>query len=403
MSGNNELKYTMSEVKKIAHKWLYLEDDTIIDVVIATHIANQIDTDPIWLLNIAPPSNAKTEILRAFEGHPNTYFLSSLTASTFISGKKVPKNSVKPSLLFRINDKTLILKDFTSILSMRHEHRQEIISQLREIHDGSFSKAFGTGDTISWRGHVGLIAACTPIYDKYYSVIGAMGDRFMLYRNKTQNVEKMGIQAQKMVGRELEMRKEFRESVHKFINQFENMKSIKIQKDETIMHQIVYLASFCAYARCPVERDSYTRNIQYQPEPEGTPRLTKQFTQLGTALAIIHGRNIINLHIYEILKRMGRDLIAVQRLKIIRYLWDERAFECVSKWRRTKEIATGVKMPVNTAMLILEDLMVISILNRDLENPDQERAAYLWQIREQVYNWIVKAEVFKSSIQDKTL
>ena len=164
MTNNNKLKYPLSEVKTIANKWLHLEDDTIIDVIIATHIANKIGGDPIWLLTIAPPSNAKTEILRAFNDHPDTYFLSSLTASTFISGKKAEKSDPNPSLLFKLNDKTLILKDFTTILSMRHEQRQEIISQLREIHDGSCSKAFGTGQTIFWKGHVGLIAACTPIY-----------------------------------------------------------------------------------------------------------------------------------------------------------------------------------------------------------------------------------------------
>ena len=153
---------------------------------------------------------------------------------------------------------------------MRHEQRQEIISQLREIHDGSCSKAFGTGQTIFWKGHVGLIAACTPIYDKYYGVIDSMGDRFLLYRSKTNNAREMAFQAQKAVGKEVEMRDEIRKSFFRFINQFGEMKNTEIKSDETIMNKIVNLACFCSYARCPVERDSYTRNIQYQPEPEGT-------------------------------------------------------------------------------------------------------------------------------------
>ena len=363
-------------------------------MIIATHIANQIGGDPIWLLTIAPPSNAKTEILRAFNDHPDTYFLSSLTASTFISGKKAEKSDPNPSLLFKLNDKTLILKDFTTILSMRHEQRQEIISQLREIHDGSCSKAFGTGQTIFWKGHVGLIAACTPVYDKYYSVIGAMGDRFLLYRNKTNNAREMAIQAQKAVGKEVEMRDEIRKSFFRFINQFGEMKNTEIKSDETILNKIVNLACFCSYARCPVERDSYTRNIQYQPEPEGTPRLTKQFIQLGNALALIHGKDTIDEHVYEILKRIGKDLISVQRLKILEYIWEEQKSEKVFGCPSTKEIATALKMPINTALFILEDFMVIGVLNRDLEDPDKEKSPYLWQISKSVHEWISDSKVF---------
>lgn len=390
------LKYPLCEIKKIAHKWLYLENDGIIDVMIAAHIANQLDTEPLWLLNIGPSSHAKTELLRAFDGHKSTYFLSALTPATLISGQK-PTEKSKPSLIFKLTNKTLILKDFTSILSMRHEPRQEVISQLREIHDGQYIKAFGTGNTITWRGKMGLIAACTPIWDKYYSVIGAMGDRFLIYRSNTDDVEKMGMQAQKMVGQERQMRKELKTAFHKFINQLNSMKNVEFKKDDTINRQIVYLACFCASARCPVERDSYTRNIQYQPEPEGPARLTKQFMQLGAALAIAHGKNKIDLEIYEIVKRIGRDLISVQRLKIIRYLWNQRAFEHTNEWRKTSEIAATLNMPVSTIKLTAEDLMTVGALNRKLEDPDKEKSPYLWLISGQIFDWIAKAEVFESS------
>jgi hypothetical protein len=397
MKHKNELKYPLSEVKGVANKYLYLEDDSIIDVMIATHFANQLDTDPIWLLNIAPSSNAKTELLRAFNDHPNTYFLSNLTASTLISGQK-NKNKSNPSLLFSLDGKTLILKDFTTILSMRHEQRQEVIAQLREVYDGSYSKAFGTGETISWNGHVGLIAACTPIYDRYYGVIGTMGDRFLLYRSNNNNTEKMGELAQDTVGQESGMREALKTSVHKFINQLDTTKNIKFKKDETVHKQIVYLACFCAYARCPVDRDSYSRHVLYQPEPEGPARLVKQFTQLGMALAMIHSKNIIDLQTYEIIKRIGRDLISTQRLKILKFLWDKRAFEHLKHWQRTKEISNGVNMPVNTSMLLLEDLMTVGVLRRELEDPDLEKSPYLWQIADQIYKWISYAEVFESSI-----
>jgi hypothetical protein len=85
-------------------------------------------------------------------------------------------------------------------------------------------------------------------------------------------------------------------------------------------------------------------------------------------------------------------------LKILKFLWDKRAFEHLQDWQRTKEIANGVNMPVNTAMLLLEDLMTVGVLRRELEDPDQEKSPYLWQIANKIFKWISYAEVFESSI-----
>jgi len=191
MKQNRGLEYRLGEVKNVVHKWLMIKDDRVVDVIIATHIANRFQTDPEWLIVIGPPSHTKTELLRAFDGHKDTMFVSNLTPATLVSGITpatlvsgiIPKGkNPDPSLLLKLDGKTMILKDFTTILAMRSENQQEIISQLREIYDGQYSKMFGNGKIVDWKGHVGLLGACTPIYDKHYGVIGSLGDRFLLYR-----------------------------------------------------------------------------------------------------------------------------------------------------------------------------------------------------------------------------
>jgi len=148
--NKNALQYPLYEVKKIIKDWLYLEDDTVIDVILAIQVANELRTDPNWMLIIGPPSHAKTELLRSLDGHPKTCFLSNLTPSTLVSGLRFKKGQKDPSLLLTLDGKTLVLKDFTSILSMRSEAQQEILGQLREVYDGQYSKAFGTGKKIDW-------------------------------------------------------------------------------------------------------------------------------------------------------------------------------------------------------------------------------------------------------------
>ncbi len=389
MLSTNGLKYPLDDVKKVIRKWLYLESEEVIDVILAVYVANRFEADPIWLIIIAPPSSTKTELLRSFDGHKNSFFLSNLTPSTLVSGADSKKG--EPSLLPKLNDKLVVLKDFTSILSMRSENQQEILAQLREAYDGSYSKSFGTGKTFNWKGRFGLIAACTPVYDCHYGVIGSMGERFLLYRISGGNNEKMGLQAQRIVGKENEMRAEISEAVHSFIDQFNKLGNLQFEKNDLINQQIIKLATFCAYGRCPVERDYRDRHVKYQPLPEGSARLVKQFMQIGMGLALVHGKNLIDEDIYEIVKKIGRDLIPAQRLAILKHMWDNRVFEYM--WEKTKDIADAILMPANTTKLILEDLMIVGLLNRKRAD-DGETSPYMWQFNETATDLLAGAEAF---------
>jgi hypothetical protein len=392
MSSVKELKYPLTELKEVIHKWFYIEDDRIIDVIMAAYIANRFKADPVWLIIIAPPSNTKTELLRAFDGHPNAFFLSNLTPSTLISGKESKKNP-EPSLLPKLNNKLVILKDFTTILSMRSENKQEILAQLRETYDGQYSKSFGTGKTFNWKGQFGLIAACTPLYDSHYSVIGSMGERFVLYRSENMSGINMGLQAQRIVGQENVMRTEIKTAVHKFINQFNSLGNVNFKKDEEANNMIIALACFCAFARCPVARNRFDKTIEYDPMPEGTPRLVKQFMQIGMGLALASGKNSIDLEVYETVKKIGRDLIPSQRLKILQHLWKTKSFEFANGWKTTREIAEAVNRPTTTIKLILEDLMVAGVLKRG-KKQEGPNIPYTWQITNQICEWLGQGEVF---------
>ena len=394
--NHNGLKYQLADLKQVIKKWLYIENDNVIDVIAATYIANRFEADPIWMIIIGPPSNTKTELLRAFDGHENAYFISNITPSTLVSGIIPKKGKPEPSLLPKLNDKVVILKDFTTVLSMRSENQQEILAQLREAYDGQYSKMFGNGKVINWKGRFGLMAACTPVYDSHYGVIGSMGERFLLYRTENKDGLKMGLQAQKIVGREEEMRTEIKVAVHRFINQFDRTNAAHLPNHKDAKDMILFLALFVSYGRCPVERDYRDRCVKYHPIPEGTARLVKQFEQIGIGLALANGKNTIDLEVYETIKKIGGDLIPSQRFILINHLWNERAFEFLHGWKKTKDIAGGVNMPTTTVKIILEDLMVVGILNRDIDD-DDGRTPYKWQLNNRICEWIGNAGVFDAS------
>ena len=394
---HKEREFHLSEVKNVMCKWLELEDNNIIDVVLGVVLANMTATDPNWLLVVGPPSNAKTEVLRALDGHPQAYFLSNLTPSTLVSGLKPKGKLPEPSLLPKLDGKTLVLKDFTTILAMRSDAQSEIIAQLREIYDGSYTKAFGNGKVIAWEGHVGLLGAVTPVYDKHYSVIGSLGDRFLLYRLPDSNGRTIGRKAQKMVGQEEQMRGEIKDVVHKFLNQFKDgLSNLQIKTDPVLNDMLVELACFVSLGRCPVDRDFRTRDVTYVPQPEGTPRVIKQLMQLGMGLAIAQNKTSFDFEIYELLKKVGRDLLPAARLKILMWMYENEVFEHLKERRKTREIAEEVNLPGSTTKMLLEDMMLVGMLTRGMEG-DTEKAAYEWQIADETVDIIAKAEVFKVS------
>jgi hypothetical protein len=67
---------------------------------------------------------------------------------------------------------------------MRPDAKAESLAALREIFDGAWTRRLGTdgGRELQWKGKVGLIFASTGVIDAHYSVIGAMGDRFLFCR-----------------------------------------------------------------------------------------------------------------------------------------------------------------------------------------------------------------------------
>ena len=388
------LAYPLKGLRSVITKWLRLEDEKVIDAIVACYVANCLSSDPLWLLIIGPPSHAKTELLRGLEHHQHngvstTYFISNLTPSTLVSGV-MPKNGrPDPSLVFRLDGKLVVLKDFTSILSMRSENQQEIIAQLREMYDGQYSKDWGNGKSINWVGRFGLLGACTPVYDQHYGVVAQMGERFLLYRVDGDDDIGIAKRAQEIVGQEVEMRHEIMTAMHRFIDQFQNLSDISISmKDEAVNESIINLACMVARGRCPVSRDYRSGEVTYQPSPEGPARITKQLTQLGMGLAIVRESGCIDDDVLSTLQKVARDLMPRFRRKLLEYLWRREAFDEYYTAPTTTEIAEATGMVSKTALRNLEDLMLAGVLKRTRHIAGHETAPYRWTIDPRVCDYM---------------
>lgn len=347
-----ENSVTFEQLCGVVDKWLLLPDKNVLKILAATLVAHRFSTDPLWLLLIAPPSGTKTELISATSSLSFVYFLSDLTPQTLASGLKYKDD---PSLLAKLKNEVIIMKDFTTVLSMRQEERQIILSQLREVYDGKYSKAFGTGKKVEWEGRLGFIAGVTTIVDTHLSLFQVMGERFIQYRIPQPNDEEVGRMALSKFGQEKQMRSEMRDAFKKYFAQIKIPKVEEIIIPEEIITALVATASLTVLARSGIIRDNYKKEITYIPEPEAPSRLTKQLGTLVKALCVVRGGTEVSWADYYLTLRVALDIIPRNRMVHLKAL-------CNQYKLTTSAVALATDYSVSGAEMILEDLAALKLV-----------------------------------------
>lgn len=373
MRSRNERK--LQKFKDICHKWLVIKDDEYIDIQFGVYFANMcLDSKPVWMYIVGPPGSGKTEILQAFDGHKDIYSLSSLTGNTLISGKIQGPKEGDPSLLPKLNGKVLIIKDFTVILKDRHETVAAIIGQLRDAYDGTTRKAFGTGKDIEYRSKFGIIAAVTNEIDKHLGRLSALGERFLIYRCPQITEAEKRARADK-ASQNINVTAQERE-IRKYAHLVLNLEPSIPKLPEYRRKLIRKAALFVARARASVERNRYTREPIYLPEPEVPTRLTKQLCDLAMGITMAREKQQVGIDEVRLARKVALDCISVNRLSVLKIL-----AEHFPAYLRPKEVADALKLSYNTAKYWLDDLYLLEVVAReDCRKSKHALPSYRWKL-----------------------
>jgi Bifunctional DNA primase/polymerase, N-terminal len=255
-------------------RWLILPSRTPVYAMLGTLVANLLPGDPVWLGLVAPPSSAKTELLNSISGLPFVVSVSTLTLASLLSG--TPRRQRTPGatggLLRQVSNPGLLcLKDFTSTLTMRPESKSEVLSALREIYDGKWTRYIGTdgGKPLHWTGKLGLVFGCTGAIDTQHSVSDALGNRFLLSRLEPGKGQ-LCWAFRHVGGKTAAMRRELAESVNLLFAaprpDPHELSEHEIERFERVTELVVRL-------RGAVERDRYRRELDAIYGAEGPARL----------------------------------------------------------------------------------------------------------------------------------
>ncbi len=369
-------RQAMQPVHEAVSKLLQFEDYSFIDVLLATHVANQSNKEePVWLMLVGPSSHGKTEILENIATLPGTKILGGLTPRTLISGQIVqgkPAQTVKGvGLLNELDEKTVVIFDGSQILGLRREERKALLGQLRDVFDGRLSYSFGThnqtqkSQTYTWKGMLGMILALTPEGADSMALDDALGTRFIAYRMPSADPS-----ARRRMG-------------HLSLHSFQKSQGLKQAISDALAQvyasaltlwptvtipdpyeaALIALADFVAKARTPVHRDRY-RIVDKAPSIEGPGRLIKELHRLLIGLCAVHGVTEPGLPEMAIIAKVGLSCIDETRVRVLEVL--SHAPACIA------EVTRQVQLPRTTVKRVMEDLATLGILDTAVLDPESD-------------------------------
>lgn len=350
---------TLAEVLHTFRRWLHLPDDGLILAVLGVVAANLMDGDPVWLMIVGGSGRGKTEILNSLSRLPDVHVAATITESALLSGtpKRDKAAGAKGGLLPQIGEfGFLVLKDFTSILSMHRDARSAVLAALREIYDGSWTRRIGAegGRELSWAGKLAVLAGCTTTIDAHHAVIGTMGERFFNYRIPAAGDQALARQALRHQGQEKRMRAELADVVAGLFTTLDFTGAVP-ELSEAETDRLVNLAELAARCRSPIERDGRSREIELIPDPEAPTRLALSLSRLYCGIRAIG----VESHIaWQTVIKVGLDCMPAIRRAVLDQLLAYAAPAL------TSEIATAIDYPTGTARRTLEDLAAHGIVSR---------------------------------------
>jgi hypothetical protein len=331
-------------------------DTDVLDAVLATAASERLDGDPLWLLVISGPGNAKTETVQSLAGAGAIVTSTIASEGALLSATK-PQGKGKSTaatggLLRKLGNRgVVVIKDVTSILSADSNTRSRVLAAIREIYDGRWERNVGVsgGLTLTWTGRIAIIGAVTTAWDAAHSVIANMGDRFVIIRaDSTIGRAGSANRAIRNTGAEIKMRATLAKTAGRLIS---NASKDGYQLTDDEIDQLVKAADIVTSARTAVERD-YRGEIIDAHAPEMPTRFAKQLTQLirGAVAIGIPAQDAMRLAI-----RCARDSIPPLRREILLDIVANPASE-------PHEVHRRIGRPRNTVRRELEALYMLRLL-----------------------------------------
>jgi len=358
------------ELREEFDKWLYIEDQEYLSVLLAVKVSHFMPGDPVWMFIIGPSGDTKTEMLRSMVDE-NTKETQTLTSHTIVSGYN-PRDTDRSryDLAPKLHEKIWLIYDFSEMLAKKQDERNEIFSQLRSLYDGVVSKDFGTGLQVvygSGRGgidrlHTTLMAACTPQIDNYLLEQQLLGTRHLSYRVNTRDNERIMDKCEKNMEFVDEMRKKLRLATQEYIKTIQ-IKEIELSEEEK--RKLKALSNLLVLLRAGVRVNRYTDEVEDISWPEKPSRVHKMIVKLYKAL--LHIADIKPEDAMRVINNVVFSSVPEKRVLILKVIENYR-----DEPPSTNKIAETLRLGYKTVTRELNALHHLKVVNKFLIEDERQ-------------------------------
>jgi hypothetical protein len=301
---------------------LATDDATIGEVLTCGYLSNIVSftKEPVWLQIVGPPASHKTESLRPLIDYPDTIAVSSLTMNSLISGHRDADGN-DPSLILKLNNKNLIIKDMTTVHTMDRVSRDKIFGDFRDAFDGFCSKASGMSGLTTYKARFGVLFAITEVIDAYSNQLQQLGERFLAYRTfRYQPSHQQACEYLKHVLRVAPFKHEWQGSLRSAVAEgFDEIKQLAIhhgqpQIPEPILDKLIAIAHMLTYFR--------TSPVNGTPvSGEMASRAVQQLMNIGSIRCVADRRDTWNEEDLSLCRRLVLDTLPATRRRLIQILY----------------------------------------------------------------------------------
>ncbi|MDA8313867.1 MAG: hypothetical protein M0010_01615 [Actinomycetota bacterium] len=359
---------TLRDVDAVFQETLHMPDLGALHVVLATLAANRMAGMPVWLLLIGPPASAKTETVETLCDLGDVVTLSTTTKAGLLTGS-AEQGGTGGVLMDAGSHFVLVVKDFTTICSEHASTRGEVLAIFRELFDGRFERAVGSGGgrVLKWRGRAGCIACATEAVDTVD--MASFGERWLRYRLPASSPDERfltGLVALEHLGHEHEQRLRRRRAVGAFFAGLDLPdRPPALPSDEE--DRLVLLADLGTRCRSGVVWGGGHGDEMLQvPKPEEVPRLVAELGQLGAGLTAI---GVSCSERWRLLEKCALDGMSSMRRSVLDVLVaSDHDFS-------TATVAGRCRLPQTTTRRHLQELTALALVDLTGDRPERWRAS----------------------------
>ncbi len=328
--------------------------------------ANMLPGNPVWLMLIGAPSTGKTQLLETLMNVPGIHSVSSLKGEAVLLsavGKKDRMSSATGGILRQIGEHgALVIKDFTSMISMPHDALTQTMAALREIYDGKWQRGVGAegGHVMTWEGKIAMLAACTQVIDQHHAINNDMGERWVYFRYPESDGYGETMRVLQIADPEA-ARVRMRELVRCFFDALglewgEDYPKRKFTLAES--NRLAAIAAFSARARSAVKRNNYTREVEDTPQRESPTRLASALAQLVLGMEMI---GVDEGERWRVVGKIAMDCMPEVRRKALVGIRERQAKGVESTW---DDVQKDLQCSSSTIRRVVEDLEILEVIQR---------------------------------------